>query len=177
MASRDKLFRGFPCIIDLRSREAFERLHPAGAWRFEPGEIADWPFALPPRDQPVFLLAAGPPPERPTVWPSPWLAEVEDLLPRSGRALDLAAGTGRNAVWLALRGFEVTAVDRLPDALERAERLARRVGAVLATRVADLRLPRERPDGSWDLVCVFRYLNRDLFPWIRAAVSPRGLIV
>lgn len=211
MASRDKLFRGFPCIIDLRSREAFERLHPAGAWQFEPGEIADWPFALPPRDQPVFLLADDPAraraagvalraqgrkairllssdpaawpvpaesgPERPTVWPSPWLAEVEDLLPRSGRALDLAAGTGRNAVWLALRGLDVTAVDRLPDALERAERLARRVGAVLTTRVADLRRPAERPDGSWDLVCVFRHLNRDLFPWIREAVSPSGLIV
>lgn len=200
-----------PCIIDLRSGEAFERLHPAGAWRFEPGEIAEWPFALPPRDQPVFLLADDPArahaagaalraqgrtairllssdpaawpvppesgPERPTVWPSPWLAEVADLLPRSGRALDLAAGTGRNAVWLALRGFEVTAVDRLPDALERAERLSRRLGVVLTTRVADLRRPQERPDGSWDLVCVFRYLSRDLFPWIRSAVHPGGVVI
>ena len=200
-----------PCIIDLRSREAFERLHPAGAWRFEPGEIAEWPFALPPRDQSVFLVADDPAralaagaalraqgrtairllssdpaawpvpaesgPERPTVWPSPWLAEVADLLPRSGRALDLAAGTGRNAVWLALRGFQVTAVDRLPDALERAERLARRVGVVLTARAADLRRPGDRPDGARDLVCVFRYLNRDLFPWIRAAVHPGGLVV
>ncbi|MBI3031662.1 MAG: methyltransferase domain-containing protein [Candidatus Rokubacteria bacterium] len=211
MASRDKLFRRFPCIVDLRSREAFERLHPAGAWRLEPAEIAQWPFALPPRDQPVFLVADDPGraraagaalraqgrmairllssdpaawpvpaesgPGRPTVWPSPWLAEVEDWLPPSGRALDLATGAGRNAVWLALRGLEVTAVDRLPDALERAERLAQRLGESLMTRVADLRRPEERPGGSWDLVCVFRYLNRDLFPWIRAAVSPGGIIV
>ena len=203
--------RTLPCIIDLRAREAFERLHPAGAWRFEPGEIAEWPFALPPRDQAVFLLADDPAraraagtalraqgrttirllpsdpaawpaapesgPERPTVWPSPWLAQVEDLLPRSGRALDLAAGTGRNAVWLALRGLEVTAVDRLPDALERAERLARRVGVALTARAADLRRSVERPAGAWDLVSVFRYLNRDLFPWIRAAVAPGGLVV
>jgi hypothetical protein len=80
-------------------------------------------------------------------------------------------------VWLALRGFEVTAVDRLPDALERAERLARRVGVVLTTRAADLRRPQNRPGGAWDLVCVFRYLNRDLFPWIREAVNPGGLAV
>jgi len=199
------------CIIDLRPQGAFERLHPAGAWRFEPGEIAEWPFALPPRDRPVFLLADDPAgaraaeaalraqgrteirrlasdpaawpvppdsgPERPAVWPSPWLIEIENLLARSGRALDLAAGTGRNAVWLALRGLEVTAVDRLPDALERAERLARRVGVNLTTRVADLRRAGERPGGSWDLVCVFRHLNRALFPWIREAVVPGGLVV
>jgi predicted O-methyltransferase YrrM len=73
--------------------------------------------------------------------------------------------------------LEVTAVDRLPDALERAERLARRVGVVLTTRAADLRRSGDRPDGSWDLVCVFRYLNRDLFPWIREAVNPGGLVV
>jgi hypothetical protein len=73
--------------------------------------------------------------------------------------------------------LEVTAVDRLPDALERAERLARRVGVALTTRAADLRRPEEQPGGSWDLVCVFRYLNRDLFPWIREAVLPSGLIV
>lgn len=203
--------RVMPCVIDLRSPEAFERLHPAGAWRFEPAEIAGWPFALPPRDEPVFLLADDPAralaaaavlraqgrktirllssdpaawpvppesgPERPTVWPSPWLAEIESLLPRAGRALDLAAGTGRNAVWLALRGLEVTAVDRLPDALERAARLARRVGVTLTTCVADLRRPAERPGGAWEIVCVFRYLNRDLFAWIRDAVAPGGLVV
>jgi len=78
---------------------------------------------------------------------------------------------------LALRGLEVTAVDALPDALERAERLARRAGVKLRTRVTDLRRPETRPRGSFDVVCVFRYLNRDLFPWIREAVSPGGLVI
>lgn len=111
------------------------------------------------------------------MWPAPWLAGAQGLLPSSGTALDLAAGTGRNAVWLALRGLEVTAVDALPDALERAERLARRAGVKLRTRVTDLRRPEARPRGSFDVVSVFRYLNRDLFPWIREAVSPGGLVI
>lgn len=200
-----------PCILDLRDRAAFERLHPAGAWRFEPREIAEWPFALPPRDHPVFLLADDPEkaraaervlraqgraearplpsdpsawpvppesgPERPAVWPAPWLAGAQDLLPRSGTALDIAAGSGRNAVWLALQGLDVTAVDRLPDALERAERLARRAGVALRIRLSDLRKPEQRPGGVFDVLCVFRYLDRGLLPWIREAVKPGGLVI
>ena len=48
--------------------------------------------------------------------------ECEDLTP--GRALDLAAGEGRNAIWLAQRGWEVTAVDFSQVALEKGRRLA-----------------------------------------------------
>ncbi len=63
-----------------------------------------------------------------------WTAEpnrfvVEELgdLP-AGRALDLGAGEGRNAVWLAERGWRVTAVDFSPVALDKARRLARARG-------------------------------------------------
>jgi tellurite methyltransferase len=198
-------------VIDLRPRAAFERLHPAGAWNLAPEEIARWPFALPPRDRPIFLLADDPAraaaaasilrrggrgdirllsadpdawpvtpergPERPALWPAPWLAEAAPLLPASGTALDVAAGSGRNAVWLALRGLEVTAVDRLPDALERARRLAARLGVRLATIQADLRRPEAWPRGPFDVVAVFRFLDRRLFPTVRAAVSSGGLVL
>jgi 2-polyprenyl-3-methyl-5-hydroxy-6-metoxy-1,4-benzoquinol methylase len=52
-------------------------------------------------------------------------AELADLPP--GRALDLAAGEGRNAIWLARRGWEVTAVDFSRVALEKGRKLAREV--------------------------------------------------
>jgi 2-polyprenyl-3-methyl-5-hydroxy-6-metoxy-1,4-benzoquinol methylase len=43
--------------------------------------------------------------------PEPFLLELDHLLPRSGRALDVAGGAGRNAIWLARRGLDVTLVD------------------------------------------------------------------
>jgi SAM-dependent methyltransferase len=51
------------------------------------------------------------------------VAEVQDLPP--GRALDLGAGEGRNAVWLASQGWQVTAVDFSAVGLDKARRLAR----------------------------------------------------
>ena len=62
------------------------------------------------------------------VWgaePNRFLAEELAALPAHGRALDLACGEGRNAIWLAKRGWQVTAVDYSSVAVERARRLAR----------------------------------------------------
>jgi SAM-dependent methyltransferase len=53
-------------------------------------------------------------------------AHLADLTP--GTAIDLAAGEGRNAVWLARRGWHVTAVDFSPVGLEKARRLAQEHG-------------------------------------------------
>ena len=63
-------------------------------------------------------------------------AEVADLPP--GRALDLAGGEGRNAIWLAQRGWDVELVDFSEVALEKARRLAAHAGVRLATTRADL---------------------------------------
>jgi SAM-dependent methyltransferase len=64
------------------------------------------------------------------------VAEVQDLPP--GRALDLGAGEGRNAVWLAGRGWQVTAVDFSAVGLEKARRLAREHGAQVDWVLADV---------------------------------------
>lgn len=68
--------------------------------------------------------------DAPLLWsatPNRWVAaEAHDLRP--GRALDLAAGEGRNALWLAGRGFSVTAVDFSPVALDRGRRRALELG-------------------------------------------------
>ena len=75
----------------------------------------------------------------------------------AGKALDLAAGEGRNAVWLAKQGWDVTAVDFSSVALERAGELALREGVEIATVAADLGEYVPEP-GEFDLV-VLAYLH------------------
>jgi len=88
------------------------------------------------------------------------VAEVGGLKP--GRALDLAAGEGRNAVWLAERGWSVDAVDFSEVGLEKGRRLADQRGVEVRWIRADLEryVPENR---AYDLVIVF-YLH---LPWER----------
>jgi SAM-dependent methyltransferase len=80
------------------------------------------------------------------------VAEVGDLPP--GRALDLACGEGRNAVWLATRGWEVVGVDFSPVALARARERAEREGVRATFVEADLLEYLPEP-AAFDLVLVF----------------------
>ncbi|HEX9052362.1 MAG TPA: methyltransferase domain-containing protein, partial [Anaeromyxobacter sp.] len=66
--------------------------------------------------------------EAETPAPSPFLLSLDDVLPRRGRALDVAGGSGRNALWLARRGLDVTLADVSDVALARAARAARDAG-------------------------------------------------
>ncbi len=74
------------------------------------------------------------------VWghdPNRFVAEaLADVAP--GRALDLACGEGRNAIWLASRGWEVTAVDFSDVAIERGRKLAAEQGVEVDWQVADV---------------------------------------
>ena len=79
------------------------------------------------------------------------VAETEDLPP--GRALDLACGEGRNAVWLAERGWEVTGVDFSAVGIGTAQRLAADRGVYAQWIVADL-LEYESEPRACDLVIV-----------------------
>lgn len=94
------------------------------------------------------------------------------------RALDLACGAGRHAIFLAGRGFRVTAVDASRVGVELTSQRARERGLTLDARVADLERGEfvMEPD-AYHLVCDFYYLQRDLFPHVRAAVRPGGLFV
>jgi SAM-dependent methyltransferase len=93
------------------------------------------------------------------------------------RALDLACGAGREAVYLALAGYEVDAVDALPDALERAQDLARRCGVRLSTIQQDLKRSPTLPAEGYDMVIVFRFLHQPLLPAIGRSVAAGGFIV
>ena len=79
------------------------------------------------------------------------IAETLDLVP--GRVIDLAAGEGRNAVWLAERGWQATAVDYSDVALAKAQRLAESRGVPLDTVVADVTTYEPEPR-AYDLVLV-----------------------
>lgn len=108
--------------------------------------------------------------------PSALVTELDALLPRRGRALDVAGGAGRHAVWLARRGLEVTLVDVSPVGVDLARRAASEAGVPLDARA--LNLEREPlPPGPWDLILDFHYLQRSLFPAFARALAPGGLLV
>jgi tellurite methyltransferase len=108
--------------------------------------------------------------------PSPLLAELDDLLPRRGRALDVAGGAGRNALWLARRGLEVTLADLSDVALAQAAAAAGAAGLRLATLQIDLEAT-PLPAGPWDLVLCTYFLHRPLLAAVGAVLAPGGLLV
>jgi SAM-dependent methyltransferase len=97
-----------------------------------------------------------------------------------GRALDLACGEGRNAVWLAERGWQVTAVDFSERALAKGRGLARARQVEIDWFEADLL--DYRPPGAYDLVIVF-YLQLSaperstVLARAATAVAPRGTLL
>jgi SAM-dependent methyltransferase len=96
--------------------------------------------------------------------PSPLLVETARKL-KPGRALDLACGTGRNAIWLAERGWQVTAVDRSPISIPNVE-----------THVADLEKHEFAiGESAWDLIVVCLYLQRDLLEPVKRGLKPGGV--
>ena len=109
--------------------------------------------------------------------PLPLLVRLASELP-PGRALDLACGAGRHAIFLAERGWRVTAVDASSVGIELAKTAARGRGVEVDWRAADLESESfEIEREAYDLIGVFYYLQRSLFPQIRAGVSRGGIVV
>ncbi len=105
--------------------------------------------------------------------PAAVLTENLHLAPRQGRVLDLACGRGANALVLAERGLEVHAWDRSETALERLQQAA--AGWRIRTQCRDVI---EQPPAAeaFDLILVAHFLHRPLFPALRAALRPGGLL-
>ena len=100
-----------------------------------------------------------------------FLQEIAHHLPSSGRALDLAAGEGRNAVFLAERGLSVTAADASSVGLAKAQRLAESRGVRLELVQADL-CSHDWQQGSYDVVSSVFF---QLPPPLRLAVGRRAV--
>ena len=108
---------------------------------------------------------------------TPLLIECASQLP-PGRALDLACGTGRNAVWLAERGWSVTAVDGSPAAIDALRSRAAQLGVTVKAQIANLEKKEFIIDpGSWDLIAMCYYFQRDLLEPCKLGVVPGGCIV
>lgn len=108
--------------------------------------------------------------------PSTFLVSLEAVLPRNGKALDVAGGPGRNALWLAERGIEVTLLDISNIALNMARQTAEDRGLALDLIEADL-AEDPIPTGPWDVIICFNYLHRPLLPTLGSVLARDGLLV
>ena len=142
-------------------------------------EIQDWDKRYRSRERATEDMQAA---------PTPLLIETVERLTRDSRpaasanrprhALDLACGAGRNALWLAEQGWNVTAVDGSAAAIAILRERAAARGLNVDARVADL----ERDEfpiarAAWDLVAILYYLQRNLFEAAKRGVAPGGLLI
>jgi tellurite methyltransferase len=106
--------------------------------------------------------------------PAPLLEDAAMPLP-PGRALDLACGAGRNAMWLARQGWDVVAIDGAEEAI----RIVREHAPEIDARVIDLEkdLPLPFPDESFDLIAILFFLHRPLYAEARRLLKPGGILV
>jgi 2-polyprenyl-3-methyl-5-hydroxy-6-metoxy-1,4-benzoquinol methylase len=107
--------------------------------------------------------------------PIPFITEIVRKL-QPGKALDLACGTGRHALWLAREGWSVTAVDGSSAAIGILNE--QKGDLLIETRIADL----EQHDytitpQAWDLIVISLYLQRDLFEPAKLGVKPGGILI
>jgi SAM-dependent methyltransferase len=131
-------------------------------------EIHDWNERYRLRDHPVEDFDAAP---TPLV-----VSTAAKLAP--GNALDLACGSGRNALWLAEHGWQVTAVDAAPAAIEflrsRAAERSLNITAIAANlEFAEFQIEPSR----WDLIAMCYYLQRSLFESAKRGVAPGGILI
>lgn len=107
--------------------------------------------------------------------PAEFLRDHVDLLP-VGRVLDIAMGEGRNAVYLAKKGFSVEGVDISEVAIRKAKRLARENRVSITTISADLTRYTIKPD-YYEVIVNINYLQRSLIPQIKKGLKKGGIVV
>ena len=107
--------------------------------------------------------------------PVEFLKEHIDILPK-GKALDIAMGEGRNAVFLAKNGFDVDGCDISEMAVKKARELARENKVTIHASVADLETYK-LPKDAYNVIACFYYLQRDLVPQMKEALKPGGVII
>jgi 2-polyprenyl-3-methyl-5-hydroxy-6-metoxy-1,4-benzoquinol methylase len=108
--------------------------------------------------------------------PAQFLLDNIELLPK-GRALDVAMGTGQNAIYLAKMGFDVEGVDISPEAVNAALNWAQKVGVTIRVQVADLEGSYYVEKGVYDVIICFSYLQHSLIPQIKDGLRKGGMVV
>jgi tellurite methyltransferase len=108
--------------------------------------------------------------------PAAFLVENLFLLPK-GKALDIAMGEGRNALYLAGQGYAVDGVDRSSEAIEKVLQLARERHLNIKAEVGDLEKDYRIVPDHYDLIICFNYLQRSLIPQIKAGLKKGGFVL
>jgi SAM-dependent methyltransferase len=114
--------------------------------------------------------------------PNYFLASCRSLLPKSGKALAVADGEGRNGVWLAEQGLEVTSIDFSPAAHAKAIALAKERGVAVTFEQADVHAW-AYPDATFDVVVeIFTQFSTPAerprkWAGMRKALKPGGLLI
>ncbi|HBP86076.1 MAG TPA: dihydroneopterin aldolase [Nitrospirales bacterium] len=113
--------------------------------------------------------------------PSPFLVDQVSRLPQ-GSVLDVATGRGRHAIYLASKGFSVHGIDRNTDSLHELQTQAEKTGlSSLTTESIDLEVNAQHPPNlgtsAYDVIIVFFYLYRPLFPQLVQALKSGGIIM
>ena len=107
--------------------------------------------------------------EAPSAWVIRWAAHRV----AGSSALDVACGNGRHTRWLAARGYQVTALDRDPNCAHALEGLPN-IRFIAADLEAD---GWPLADAQFDAILVTNYLHRPLFPALKSALGPGGLLI
>jgi SAM-dependent methyltransferase len=109
--------------------------------------------------------------------PTPLVMEVTRSL-KPGKTLDLACGTGRNALWLAEQGWALTAVDGAGTAIDVLKSRALERGLTIEAVVADLEKGEFQIEPArWDLILKCYYLQKNLFEPAKRGVVPGGILI
>jgi len=108
--------------------------------------------------------------------PSVSLRRLAQYIPHAGAALDVAGGSGRNSIWLAQRGLDVTLVDVSAVGADMAQRRARQLGVSLQTAVADLD-NEPLPAGRFELIVDTYFLSRPLFAQFAERLTDDGRLI
>lgn len=109
--------------------------------------------------------------------PDPILNRYKDIF-SGGIAADLACGLGQNAIWLAENGYSVLAIDISGVALAKA--MAGAIAHDVAGHMTFVQMDLKSwslGEGAFDLVCVFRFLERGLYPGIQRGLKPGGILI
>ncbi len=110
-----------------------------------------------------------------TAEPSTFLKKNIDRLP-PGQALDLATGSGRNAIFLARNSYQVHALDLSLEAVKKLSKIAKEKSLQINAQQVDLS-SFQIPEGTYDVIINFNFLERSLFPHIQEGLKKGGMLL
>jgi tellurite methyltransferase len=108
--------------------------------------------------------------------PAQFLAENYQYIPFEGSVLDMGMGEGRNAVFLAQKGYKVTGVDLSSVAIKKSHLLAQEFGVKIKGVVASLN-DYQIPPASYDAIICFYWVDRSMIEKIKTWLRPKGILI